>query len=1043
MSSPIWLTTGESMPFLPELLAAFNRADQIHLAVAFIKLSGLELLWAAFEDALCRGTRLEILTGDYLGLTDPAAMRRLLHLQAYSRRLPAGTCPEPSIRVFESRGQSFHPKAYLFVTLDARDPSEIAEGTAFVGSSNLSESALTSGIEWNLRVDKQENPARFVTLFNAFDELFAHPRTRPLTAEWIEAYQERRRPSGGSFRREGEAFEPESLAVPEPTTVQLEALRQLERTRQEGARRGLVVLATGLGKTWLSAFDARQACDPLRPRVLFVAHREEILSQAEATYLRIFPEASTGWYMGAEQETRSDLLFASIQTLGRREHLKRFASDAFDYIVVDEFHHAAAASYRHLLSHFKPGFLLGLTATPDRTDQADILSLCDGNLVCEVDLRQGIERRLLAPFVYFGIQDKHVDYARIGWRQGRFDGADLDVQVGTLQRAEHVLAEWREKHQDRTLAFCVSKHHAEFMADYFTRQGVASAAVHSTSAVRRDQALAELASGRLQVIFSVDLFNEGVDVPAIDTVMLLRPTESRILFLQQLGRGLRKAEDRPDKRLHVLDFLGNHKAFLNRPQALFGISSTRQGIQSFVRQLDQRALPLPPGCELRYDLEVLDFFREWSQTPKTSQVLDLYFQLADALGSRPSAREMYQAGGDDTMKAARREWGSWFELGAAEGALSEPEQACLRVYRDFFAEIETTAMTKSYKMVTLQALLELDGFRRPPTLDRLALQAFDVLRRRTSLRADLLGLKDIPWAGAITRVEELNPVQRQDWARYWRKNPIAAWCGSKGQSQAPWFGLDGQAFIFLPGLPQELVEPFHELVQELVDYKLFRYAPTFEYIHARPQAEGRMYDDWREWLAAQQGLRCVPLFAVGKDTPLQVETRTQAGSGHRLLCRHPEMEQAIIETVEDGLKSLSWTGLLFIVGWGQMPDFRPLHVSYTERMGRKQAVSENIRDIRHNRDKFARWGDNFKYRIGDLSQALFQNVPGKDANGLEKWIPLLFSCIDPPRLKEPVQLLILPWHKGQTAPSGEPCLLPELKRKLLKRMAEDSNQLIV
>jgi superfamily II DNA or RNA helicase len=276
--------------------------------------------------------------------------------------------------------RSFHPKAYIFGHADG--------GTAFVGSSNLSASALTSAVEWNYRILSSRDGAGYDDTVAAFNELFRHPCTKDLTAEWVVTYRAKRPIQGTIVEAADVAAEAPKPPVI-PTTVQQAALAALEQTRAAGNKAGLVVLATGLGKTWLSAFDTSR---PEYRRVLFVAHREEILNQALDTFRRIRPEARLGHYTGEAKDPDADVVFASIQTLSRREHLERFAPDAFDYIIVDEFHHAAAASYRKLITYFQPEFLLGLTATPERTDGGDLLALCQQNLVYRRDLRTRLLR---------------------------------------------------------------------------------------------------------------------------------------------------------------------------------------------------------------------------------------------------------------------------------------------------------------------------------------------------------------------------------------------------------------------------------------------------------------------------------------------------------------------------------------------------------------------------------------------------------------------------------------------------------------------------
>ncbi len=402
--------------------------------------------------------------------------------------------------------------------------------------------------------------------------------------------------------------------------------------------------------------------------------------------------------MGKTRDVEVDVLCASVQTLGRESHLERFSPQHFDYIVIDEFHHAAAPTYRRLLNYFAPRFLLGLTATPDRSDQSDILSLCDDNLVFTCGLFAGIRAGLLAPFHYFGIYDDTVDYAEIPWRNGRFDPDKLSNKLATLARSRHALREWRKRKQQRTLAFCVSIAHAEFMANQFDKEGVACAAVYAGSSLSRADALERLRDGRLEVIFSVDLFNEGVDLPAIDTVMMLRPTESKILFLQQLGRGLRKSEGK--EKLIVLDFIGNHKSFLHKPQALFNVGSSYKQLAGFARNVEQGRLELPDGCYVNYDLQLIDFLKSLDGDGIQKE----YEALREGLGRRPSLAEFYRAGA--SLQTMRKQYGSWFELVRTMGDLAPLEEVIVKVHHAFLKEVETTSMTKSFKMILLEAFQE-------------------------------------------------------------------------------------------------------------------------------------------------------------------------------------------------------------------------------------------------------------------------------------------------------------------------------------------------
>ncbi|MGM0476401.1 MAG: DUF3427 domain-containing protein [Pseudomonadota bacterium] len=789
---PRLIRGGESDPLLPQLLASIRRAEEIELAVAFIKTTGLKLIYNALSER-CEGerpARIRIITSDYLGVTDPQALRWLMLLAERGAE----------VRIYQTAQHSFHLKAYIFT----REHGQ--RGEAFIGSSNISHEALTAGLEWNYRIEEPDPPGetRLAEIRAGFEAIFwATPETRWLDYDWIDAYELRRpdeRPHIAPGSNDAE------LPPPTPTAPQQDALSALAESRGAGYSRGLVVLATGLGKTFLAAFDAAQLG---AARVLFIAHREEILLQAEATFQRVFPQARVGGYRGTQQDTEAAMLFASVQTLYRSEHLEHFDPEAFDYIVVDEFHHAAAGSYRRLLNHFRPRFLLGLTATPERADRANILSLCDDNLVYEANLLHGIQNDLLCPFHYYGILDEAVDYQAIPWRDRRFDETALEHQLVTRARARHNLQEWRDKGGQRTLAFCASRSHADFMADQFQRAGVTALSVHGTSETTRDEAIEHLTAGTVQVVFSVDLFSEGVDIPAVDTVLLLRPTESPVLFLQQLGRGLRRAEGKD--HLVILDFIGNHRAFLNRPQALLQTGNTGKKLREFVTQARNNTLELPSGCFANFDLRYIEFVETLIGGGPGQE----FENLKAGLGRRPTAPEAFRAGLN--MTKLRKEGGHWWGFLAVREELTEAEQGCVSAHGSFLREVETTRMEKSYKMILLEALLELDGFRHPPTLHALTATSAEVLRRRPNL------LGDLPEA-----LRDPRALDGDSLAADWRKNPIHFWTKeNKGSEVTRWFTIKGERFqpTFQLGAKVS-VETFASMVQELVDYRLARYQPN-------------------------------------------------------------------------------------------------------------------------------------------------------------------------------------------------------------------------
>lgn len=789
------VVAGGSNHFLPHLCAAIAQADEIDFAVAFIKVAGLRLLMPDLLSALNTDgersrprARFRVVTSDYLDVTDPEALRLLMLLQAHGAE----------VRVFEAAGSSFHMKAYLFAHFqnDASGTRQL-KGTAFIGSSNISRPALKDGLEWNYRIDYPTDSG-YLEARARFEELFTAPQTVPLTDRWIDDYEARRVPPPRAIAPGTQDVDP----PPTPTPVQEKALAALKASRQEGYHRGLVVLATGLGKTWLAAFDAQQQG---ARRVLFVAHREEILEQAAETFLRIRPRARVGFYMGQTRDSEVDVLCASVQTLSRSTHLERFSKQHFDYVVIDEFHHAAAATYRRLLSHFVPQFLLGLTATPDRSDQSDILSLCDDNLIYVCNLFAGIESGLLAPFHYYGIFDESVNYKELPWRNGRFDPEELSNKLATLARARHAHQQWLEKRLTRTLAFCVSIRHAEYMAAYFSQAGISAAAVYAGSELSRGDALERLADRRLEVLFSVDLFNEGVDLPSIDTVMLLRPTESKILFLQQLGRGLRKTDEK--SHLVVIDFIGNHQSFLHKPQALLGAGQSFKQIAEFARRYEQQRLELPVGCFVNFDLRLIEFLKSLD----TDGITKDYEALKATLGRRPSLAEFYRAG--VSITTMRRQFGSWFELVDSQGDLSAEEADCVTPHKDFLREVETTTMTKSFKMVLLEAFQELGGWSSSPSFGDLAEHSWEVLQRRRPL------LSDLP-----DNMRGATSASPAGWLGYWKSNPINAWTGGNlADSSRAYFQADNEHLRPSFNVPEQQRDTLAALVQELVDYRLAAY----------------------------------------------------------------------------------------------------------------------------------------------------------------------------------------------------------------------------
>ncbi len=780
------LIAGAEDSLIKHLLPHIDRAARVDVAVSFTMESGIRLLRPHLQDLLDRQGEVRFITGDYLDVTDPDALRRLMDLEGAISR-----------HVFEAGPIGFHTKSWIFHFADGT-------GVALVGSSNLSESALVKGVEWNYRVFTPNQQGGWRDVLDGFEALLGRPEIRPLSHEWIATYEKRRQklpPSGP--RGVGEPDDPPPPR-PEPHAIQKRALAALEGTRQQGFTAGLVVLATGLGKTWLSVFDSDRT---EFHRILFVAHREEILAQAMEAFRVSRPHASLGRYTGTDKDRSADILFASIQTLGRAAHLRHFSPDAFDYIIVDEFHHAAAKTYRRLIDHFTPKFLLGLTATPDRMDGGDLLGLCQENLVFRCDAFEGIEDGLLSPFHYFGVPDD-VDYENIPWRSASFDEAALTSALATQVRAQNALEQLRQHGGKRTLGFCCSQRHADFMADFFRKQDLRAVSVHAgSSSAPRTSSLAALQEGDLDVVFAVDMFNEGVDVPNIDTVLMLRPTESTTIWMQQFGRGLRRVAGKD--RLHVIDYIGNHRIFLTKAQALLNCGNGARQLAIALDQVRADTFDLPPGCNVTYDLKALDILQNLLGPPKKWDALDAYYaDYRQRFGVRPTALEIFHAG----FKPRVNGHGSWFDYVAYHNDLTDEERRVVTNHGAFLEDLSKTQMTKSYKMLLLQAMQQEGALPGQIEIARLTNRFAAIAGRHPVYRSDVsVQLDDQP---AVEGLLE--------------KHPIDAWTAGRGTSGRAFFAYEDGVFRTTFSVLEGLSGCFNSLVQEVIDWRLAEYLQRSE-----------------------------------------------------------------------------------------------------------------------------------------------------------------------------------------------------------------------
>ena len=702
ITQEIWSTdvmTGGSdrrMQLYYQLIQSLKKADSVDIIVSFLMESGVKMLLEELDNALKRGAKIRILTGNYLGITQPSALY-LLKKKLGSR---------VDMRFYNEKERSFHPKSYIFHYERYSD--------IYIGSSNISRSALTSGIEWNYRFSSVSDPKNYEKFYQVFEDLFEHHSIiiddeelkrysqnwhRPAMAKDLERYE---------YSHQNEENESEDTKVRllyEPRGAQIEALCALEDTRAEGAKRALVQAATGVGKTYLAAFDSKSY-----ERVLFVAHREEILKQAAASFRNVRNSEDYGFFTGEEKSTDKSVIFASVATLGRSEYLseKYFAPDYFQYLVIDEFHHAVNEQYQRIVKYFKPQFLLGLTATPERMDGRNIYEICDYNVPYEISLKDAINKGMLVPFHYYGIYDD-TDYSGLHLIRGRYDEKELnETYIGNVHRHDLIYKYYCKYGSKKALGFCCSRAHAEEMAKEFCERGIPSAAVYSnangTYSEEREKAIEKLKSGEIRVIFSVDMFNEGVDITSVDMVMFLRPTESPIVFLQQLGRGLRRSKGK--EYLNVLDFIGNYE---KAGRVRFLLTGRTLGKNEYYNPADRSAFP--DDCLIDFDMKLIDLFSEMDKKhlKVRDQIRNEYYRVKEFLGRIPSRMDLFTYMDDDIYRVAithskDNPFKRYLDFRKELGELTEEENLLYSgIGREFINLIENTNMSKVYKMPVLMA----------------------------------------------------------------------------------------------------------------------------------------------------------------------------------------------------------------------------------------------------------------------------------------------------------------------------------------------------
>jgi len=646
-TSALILNEREHITMASALRSEIASCESVDLICAFVNFHGVRVLADAIADLLKRRGRFRLVTTTYMGATQRRALDHLFGLGA-EIRVAYETPPART---------KLHAKAWLFRRGNGLD-------TAFIGSSNLSHTALMDGLEWNVRLAEQDTPHVLRHFATAFDRYWTDPAFEPYDPE---KDGDRLDHALGAGQSSG-APTPIAIMDVRPYPFQAEILEAIAAERSElGRKRSLVVAATGTGKTVIAALDYRRlAREHGAISLLFVAHRKEILSQALSTFRAVLRDGAFGeeWVDG-KRPTEYRHVFASIQSLSRAS-LSDIPADHFRMVIVDEFHRAEATTYRRLLTHVEPEYLLGLTATPERMDGVDVADYFGGSTV-EMRLWDALDEGILAPFQYFARAD-NVDLSEVSWEGGRYDPKQLErLYVGEGEnRAALVLTRVRDIVTDplrmRALGFCATVKHAEFMAEQFNSAGIPSAALSAQSrATDRARALQQLRLGTINALFAVDLFNEGLDIPEVDTVLFLRPTESATVFLQQLGRGLRLCEGK--SCLTAIDFVGHHHRrfrFDLRLRAMTGLSRSR-----IEAQVDAGFTDLPAGCHIDMDRVsrdcVLENLRQSlpSNTPELCKEVGRYLELDPSCSLSGFLREtglepedLYR--GDRTLLKLRR-----------------------------------------------------------------------------------------------------------------------------------------------------------------------------------------------------------------------------------------------------------------------------------------------------------------------------------------------------------------------------------------------------
>lgn len=771
--------------FIDYLNIDISRMVSIDIIVSFIQESGFYEIQPLLKEADRLGIPVRIVTSTYLNITDPTALTLLFYAPK-----------NVETYIYTGKAPSFHPKAYFFHHEDKNQSS------VYVGSSNISKTALTTGIEWNYRVEARIDKgaiAQFEAEFKTILTCDVVRLEREILDEYKKVYQCNKEATKDILKKfykpaKDVSFDRKKIAYTnidshnsdstnpdnqyemtydnkksveslfKPNSAQIEALLELNNTREEGNEKALVVAATGVGKTFLAAFDSMEY-----ESILFVAHREEILNQAYLTFTKVRGNQDLGRFYSGYKEINKKIIFASVQTLSRSENLTLFDKSYFNYICIDELHHGVASTYTKVINYFKPQFLLGLTATPHRMDQKDVFALCDYNSVYEVDLFTSINRGWLVPYKYYGIYDVTVDYDNIRFLNGKYVEQDLEKALMINARAELVLKHFKRYRRKRALAFCSNINHAEFMADFFVKQGIKSICIHSDASrdhyVERNSGLQLIEKGDVEVIFSVDILSEGVDIASLDLLLFLRPTESPVVFLQQLGRGLRKAEGKSHVR--VLDFIGNFKKVELIP---FLLGYKKEKISNLMTEI-QNEENLPLDCQVDFEFQVVDLIEAVLRSKR--RVQDLIFEWFSSCCEAssdyhvPSRVEFFNWLDDEQYQLLKKnknynpfkDYCGYIakldSIGVNKLDLSSDEVRFIRL-------IETTNMSQLYKLPVIWSFVTDQGIKNSVTMDEI-IDSFIKFYSNNRNRLDIVRNKN---------ADEPNDYTRQQWRRIIVSNPI-------------------------------------------------------------------------------------------------------------------------------------------------------------------------------------------------------------------------------------------------------------------------------